>query len=371
MGKRIGIWAPFLKGVGTEAAMINYATALHDLGYELMFFELGNEYSTSPALRKRGFDTVSITPPALHFVGKNRIFDGRERAILAFFLRKRLEKALIEQKIDLLFCGLISGVPLSLAKRTGIPMVVTVQGPPKIVYKDDLLISRLENLWRQRIWTNHYPNARHIVTISDYTKSKLAEAFPALADRLITIVNPLFDAEPKLYNPGKTDKQNRNLVFVGRSDPGKGTGLVLDLCALANEKKPNLNFHIYGEMDSAWKRKFAPFPKAYLHGYVPNLWQNLPPNAIHIVPSKRDDFSHAYLEGLAHAVPTIIAEADTPDFHHAVEVGLTTSPRNPDSLLKAIMETDFPEDKRKRIARKVASDHGHKTFRKRIKEVLK
>ena len=370
MGKRIGIWSPFRGRVGTEAAMINHAIALRDLGHEPIFFELCDEFSNSVACRKQGFDTISITPPALHFVGKSNIFARRDFMVLALLMRGRLAKAFTEQKIDLVISGLISFIPLSIAERVKIPIVVSVQGYPSMLFENKNLLRQIENFWRQRTWNRHYRNAR-IIVMTDYTKEKLAEALPVLADRLITIANPLFDAEPKLYNPGKTDKQNRNLVFVGRSAYQKDIELMLELCALASEKEPRLNFHIYGEMDSAWKRKFAPFPKAYLHGYVPNLWENLPPNAIFVVTSRWEDPGHAYLEGLAHAVPTIIAEAESSHYYHAVEVGLTTSPRNPDSLLKAIMETDFPEDKRKSIARKVASDHGHKTFRKRIKEVLK
>ena len=125
----------------------------------------------------------------------------------------------------------------------GIDYVVTLHGTYAI---------RLPS--KKRIYLQAFLQAKHLVTVSEYTKEKVIERFPELRRRLTCI--PL-GIDKSLFYPKNCMKKKRQVCFIGNLKPRKGFDILLEACEKLDNKIEPMNIFCVGSFDFSGVHKIS------------------------------------------------------------------------------------------------------------------
>jgi len=150
-----------------------------------------------------------------------------------------------------------------------------------------------------------YPRARYIVTPT----KRVASYFPAALQKKIRVIgNPVL---PRLCNANVLYSEGRKRVItVGRCEPQKGYGRLIDAFALIASKYPDWDLVIVGEGPDrpglqARARQCGLGSRVYFRGLVADVFAELAAAHLMAFPSYYEGFPNALAEGLAAGLPAV------------------------------------------------------------------
>lgn len=313
--KKLVIWAPYRGRVGTIKAAENYALICRDLGFDVVFVELCDEWSSHPPVAEQ-FSVVSLSKmAALKNIGKSNFFRRRDFFAYSFLKIGSLRRVLKALKPDVIV-SMLCTVPLVIAaKNSGARLIGSLQGFPKFLDKKTAgnHYFRLEDWLRGRFWKRYYGRLDEVVCMTPETASQISDF---LTRDSHFCPNPLFEFERNKTMPDIDENAAIDLVAIGRFSRQKRFDLAVAFFRAAKKVFPTTRLHFFGDVSARqmqaghnMKRDEA---NIVFHGFSENLWSgalsNL--NAIHVVASDWEDPGHAILEGIEAGVPTIFLNPD-------------------------------------------------------------
>lgn len=105
---------------------------------------------------------------------------------------------------------------------------------------------------KKPIYLKAFLQAKHLVTVSEYTKKKVIERFPELRKRLRCI--PL-GIDKSLFFPKKWMKKKRQVSFIGNLKPRKGFDILLEACEQLDNRIEPFNIFCVGSFDFSGAQK--------------------------------------------------------------------------------------------------------------------
>jgi glycosyltransferase involved in cell wall biosynthesis len=217
----------------------------------------------------------------------------------------QLDRAIAERKPGLIHAqfGLGGALALPIARKTGLPLVVTFHGGDATKdkhFERRALISTIFQRRRDRM----AETARTILCVSRFVRDRLiARGFPA--DKIVTHYLGIdIPAEVVLPPVGASD----TVLFVGRLVEKKGVDTLIDAMAILRESAPRLELSIIGDGPARGeleKRAQAAGIKVKFHGWLDerHVRSAMRRALLLAVPSRTADGGDS--EGL----PTVIMEA--------------------------------------------------------------
>jgi glycosyltransferase involved in cell wall biosynthesis len=270
-----------------------------------------------------------------------------------------LPKAAAEDRVDLLHCTSNTG-PV----HCGVPLVVTLHDIIFLESAPSLKDGRtpyqtLGSYYRRWNVPKVISNARQILTVSHYERSRIEDRFPELASRLSVVYNGV--SKSFMARPGpdavrhfKAQHQlpDRFVLFLGNTDPKKNLrNVILGHCEYASSTDSPLPL-VVGDLrrsvierlvpESRWAldRGLIEFPGYIAHRDMPLLYSAAD---LLLYPSLRESFGLPILEAMASATPVITSNtASMPEV--AGDAGLLVDPTQPSdigSLTSFILNSDL------------------------------
>ena len=284
---KIALWSPFRGKVGTERAVVNYARALKEIGCEVVIIQLLDEFENY----KNEFRLIRVWPKSMDFIGKSNFFFRRDFYILGLLSTSRLKKILCNENLDMAISFLMA-VPLIKANKLNgkgsTKLILSVQGFPKFLLKNDNILSKLENSLRAYFWNKNYKFSDKILLMTKHTKQQLTEKFPGLRQKFTVLENPLFDGN--LQKECAFHKQKKKNLFVGRYSYQKDFQLFSEITRILSEKLyHSLEFDVFGDFPNKIKNSRE---NSHLNfrGYEKDFWYSLNRESdIHLITARWED----------------------------------------------------------------------------------
>ena len=317
------MWSPFRGNIGTVAAVKNYAKIYSELGYDVVFIELCDEWSTVEAISK-SYRIVSLTRfKVFKNIGKTNFLRRRDYFIYQFFRLRKLSKIFDEEQPDLIisFLGIAPAVIANYFQNAkhfgsiqGFPRFLNRQAPSNLYYK-------LEDQVRKCVWKLTYNRLDKILCMTPKTARELGSF---LNKDTAFIPNPLFLENNNLsarFDSSKTF----DFIFIGRNSYQKRVDIILSNFSKILAYRPESRLHFFGDIVSS--DLILEFPdyeaiireKCVFYEYSETFWSNVLEelNPVHLVASQWEDPGHAILEGLWYRVPTLFlnSEGDYTNFY--------------------------------------------------------
>lgn len=305
------VWAPFRGNIGTVAAVKNYARIYAELGYQVVFIELCDEWSAVEDISR--LYRIRSLSKAQHLknIGKSNFFRRRDFFIYQFLRLPKLARIFADEKPDLIisFLGIVPAVIANyfckfrhFGSVQGFPRFLNQQAPVGPYYK-------IEDRLRRFAWKFTYNKLDKILCMTPRTALELGNF---LKKETLFIPNPLFLLDNS--SDAKFDKtQTFDFIFVGRNSYQKRIDLILWNFSRILAVKPDARLHFFGDVLGPGLIKEFPAYETIIqenccfYGFRESIWATVLDelNPIHLVASQWEDPGHAILEGLWHKVPTL------------------------------------------------------------------
>ncbi len=244
-----------------------------------------------------------------------------------------------------------------LPRFVNIPRVIAVMDVSYLSYPE---LFRREDLHKLIHWTAYsVRHAARIITISEFSKRAIIEAYHVPADRVTVAYPALTDWQNKL--PMATTETTRNterryILTVGTLQPRKNFTRLIEAFSKLNETDISLVIvgkkgWLYEEILAAPKRfgvehrvKFMDFVP---DDELPELYKNA---ACFVLPSLYEGFGLPVLEAMSYGIPVVVSNVSSlPEI--AGDAGIYVEPENVESITRGL-ETALTEksaDRTKRI----------------------
>lgn len=254
----------------------------------------------------------------------------------------------------------------------------------KVLRRPHLL--HLHELPYQRRW---YPKvllgwtrltADLVVCNSAFTRSRVVEAVPALADRAIVVHNGLPLPDPVDPTPAAS---RLRVACVGRIHPKKGQWVLIEAAVLALEAGHRWQLHFYGDalpehrpiLEHLQKRVADTGVDATFHGFIEDTARHYLLADVAVVPSVvPEEFSLVCVEAQAMATPVVATGPGGPSevLEHEV-TGLIVPPNDAEALAGAILGLEGDPVRRALMGqagvRRARDMFGESVYSRRMREV--
>lgn len=113
----------------------------------------------------------------------------------------------------------------------------------------------------ERLECEIYRNARHLLAMSEYTRTLIVARHGILAERVEVLLSPpstaflhALDARTRSSSPPPCSQRPARLLFVGRvTDPRKNAGMLLEAFQIIRQNMPNATLTIVGRHTQQWR----------------------------------------------------------------------------------------------------------------------
>ncbi|MGA2022695.1 MAG: glycosyltransferase family 4 protein [Candidatus Sulfotelmatobacter sp.] len=195
-----------------------------------------------------------------------------------------------------------------LARRMGIPFVVTVHGLDVFnrCFQDGVAAR-----WRRKTSQRVYADAHKVICISEKIRQLLTDGMAGTGET----VNPEVvynGTDPDVFAPGNSQDERPTILIVGNLLAGKGHELVLKAFARLTDSRPGLQCQIIGEgadrdRFSALARDLGIDDRVHFFGRrsrsaVAEAMRNC---TVFVLPSRYEGLGCVYLEAMASGKPAI------------------------------------------------------------------
>ncbi len=305
------IWAPFRGNVGTIESVKNYAKIFSELGYEVVFIELCDEWSDLNQISD-SYKIRSLTSSVIFKnIGKTNFFHRRDFFIFQFIKVWKLSRLLKEENPDLMisFLGIVPAIIANYFQL--IPHWGSIQGFPRFLNNraQKNLYYKFEDWLRKVLWLLNYRKLDKVLCMTPKTSVTLRNF---LEKETFFVPNPLFSEGDNLNI--KFDKtKSFDFIFIGRNSYQKRIDIILINFFYALDFRPDSRLHFFGNVEAS--ELISEFPdykdlilnNCLFYGFNENAWTLIKEklNPIHLVASEWEDPGHAILEGLWNKVPTV------------------------------------------------------------------
>lgn len=371
------IWSPFRGNIGTVAAVKNYAKIYSELGYDVVFIELCDEWSAVEAISK-SYRIVSLTGfKFFKNIGKSNFLRRRDYFIYQFFKLRKLSKTFDKEKPDLIisFLGTVPAVIANFFQNAkhfgsiqGFPRFLNRQAPSNLYYK-------LEDQVRKSVWQLTYNRLDKILCMTPKTARELGSF---LKKDTAFIPNPLFEENDNVnvrFDLSKT----LDFIFIGRNSYQKRVDIILLNFSKILAYRPESRLHFFGDIVSS--DLILQFPdqetiireKCVFYEYSETFWSKVSEelNPVHLVASQWEDPGHAILEGLWYRTPTLFlnSEGDYTNFYLQYGAVLHGGLKWDSEILKNVICRAADEKLRLHLKNEVASQFTVKNVKSNLGEL--
>lgn len=369
---KIALWSPFRGKVGTEKAVVNYARTLKEIGCEVVIIQLLDEFETY----KDEFRLIRVWPKKMDCIGKSNFLFRRDFYVLGSLSTKRLQKILNSENFDMAISFLMAVPLINATKHSKIcspKLILSVQGYPKFLLKNDNLLSKLENKLRTYLWEKNYQFADKILLMTKYTERQLGEIFPSISRKFSVLENPLFDSGIE-HESNLSKDITRKIFFVGRYSYQKDFQLFAETTRILSQNPLlSLEFHVFGNFPDKIKDARE---NCHLNfrGHEQDFWRSLSnENDIHLITARWEDPGHALLEGLAFGHRSVVADRSAPHVDLARTLGVPVTPPDPTAIAShiiEIIETQQTGKVNEQLSQHVLEIYGRNKFQQKITDIV-
>lgn len=262
-----------------------------------------------------------------------------------------LPKAAAKEKVALLHCT-SNTAPLFLS----MPLVLTLHD---IIYLEKISLSqgtayqKFGNIYRKLNVPRVVPNAKKILTVSDFEKNRIQSYFKLNNEQVLTAYNgvgshfkPILDQAELNHAKQKYKLPDKFIFFLGNTDPKKNVIGVLKALSILRKKgelpAPLVMLDINKDYLNGLASEIGDLDilnHIHFTGYVPN--KELPAiyslATLFLYPSLRESFGIPLVEAMACGVPVITSNTSSmPEI--AKDAALIIDPFKPDSIAAAITQ---------------------------------
>ncbi|MFZ5535447.1 MAG: glycosyltransferase family 4 protein [Patescibacteria group bacterium] len=244
-----------------------------------------------------------------------------------------------------------------LPRFVNIPRVIAVMDVSYLSYPE---LFRREDLHKLIHWTAYsVRHAARIITISEFSKRAIIEAYHVPADRVTVAYPALTDWQNKL--PMATTETTRNterryILTVGTLQPRKNFTRLIE--AFSKLKETDISLVIVGKKGWLYEeilaapKRFGVEHRVKFMDFVPDdelpeLYKNA---ACFVLPSLYEGFGLPVLEAMSYGIPVVVSNVSSlPEI--AGDAGIYVEPENVESITRGL-ETALTEksaDRTKRI----------------------
>jgi len=244
-----------------------------------------------------------------------------------------------------------------LPRFVNIPRVIAVMDVSYLSYPE---LFRREDLHKLIHWTAYsVRHAARIITISEFSKRAIIEAYHVPADRVTVAYPALTDWQNKL--PMATTETTRNterryILTVGTLQPRKNFTRLIE--AFSKLKETDISLVIVGKKGWLYEeilaapKRFGVEHRVKFMDFVPDdelpeLYKNA---ACFVLPSLYEGFGLPVLEAMSYGIPVVVSNVSSlPEI--AGDAGIYVEPENVESITRGLETalTEKPADRTKRI----------------------
>jgi glycosyltransferase involved in cell wall biosynthesis len=294
-----------------------------------------------------------------------------------------LPKAVKEYKLDVLHCT-SNTAPL----YTSVPLVITLHD---IIYLEKWNFTQgtayqiVGNLYRRWNVPQVVKKARHIITVSNFERGRIADYFKLPTHQLSAIYNGVGTHFKKVSNLAELERTKRtyhlpdNFIFyLGNTDPKKNVMGVLKAFSIL-KKRGNLDTKLLMlDIDRDYLLNIMQqindtglMNDIVFSGYVPN--KDLPAiysqASLFLYPSLRESFGIPLVEAMACEVPIITSNTSSmPEV--ALDAALLVDPNNPYEIAETIHKLQTDLSLQKRLIQKGLERATHFTWKSNAERTL-
>jgi glycosyltransferase involved in cell wall biosynthesis len=152
--------------------------------------------------------------------------------------------------------------------------------------------------------------ATRILTVSEFTKSRLINILNAPSDKISVIGNGV---DEEFYRAGAAwidcDRTDPSVVVVGGLRGKKGAGAVLSTAKILSSMNSPIHIDVIGQHESEWNARAAPHANVRLYGHLPTgkVAQMLAKSVALLFLSPYEGFGIPALEAMAAGAPAVVA----------------------------------------------------------------
>lgn len=291
----------------------------------------------------------------------------------ALFVLKAFIAALIK-KPDFVFCAHINFSPVLvlLKKLLGVEYVIFTYG---------IDVWNIKNPLHRKVLMQSIK----IITVSNFTKNKLARQLPSIKDKIRLIPPTLNEKKFTIYKEDET-REYKIILTVARLhkiEMYKGYDRVIQALPLVKKEIKKLKYIIVGkgsDMDRIKRlaEKYHCGGDLIMPGYVPDeeLVRYYSTADVFVMPSKGEGFGIVFLEALSSGVPVIAGNCD--GSREAIlngKLGILVNPDNVEEIAAAIvrvLKKEAPPEilDRNLLHEEVINAYGFDMFKRRVVELV-
>ncbi len=210
----------------------------------------------------------------------------------------------------------------------------------------DIVVHGIE-VWTPLSWLSRrsIAKARHVLSVSEYTRQKVNEQVPDQADKLIVLPNALDPGfEFEVASDARVPYILLTVSRLASHDQEKGIDHLIEAMEQIVTHQPQAQLRTVGEgVDRARLEAIAHHSPAKAHitflGFVPEaqLKQEFQRCAVFALPSKKEGFGLVYLEAMAAGKPCIAANAGGAPEVINEESGIIVPYGDPKAIAQAVL----------------------------------
>ncbi|MDC1128829.1 glycosyltransferase [Candidatus Pelagibacter sp.] len=348
MEKKILIWAPFVKKVGTTTNVLNSIQALKKFSKKKYKIFLINVFGEWDKYIQENEDIQKINLFKSNFIleGNADGFIKSRFYMILIFLKSLIPLTLLirRNKYDYIFCHLITSLPIFITLFTNkkIKTILNIAGYPKL------------NFLRKNFWKLFGNNIYKIICPSNETKKLIKMNGIFGEDKLIKIDDPHINI--KIFNKKKlkvdheTKLPKEYIVCVGRLTKQKNFLFLINSFDEILAIRPNIKLVIIGEGEERQKLELAIKKKKlsdniFLYGYKENIYEYLKNAKCYLSVSLWEGPDLAMLDAAYFNLPIICSNCPSgrKEFINDGEAGYIFEINNKSSLISE-MNKFFTED---------------------------
>ncbi|HYD21179.1 MAG TPA: glycosyltransferase family 4 protein, partial [Flavipsychrobacter sp.] len=298
-----------------------------------------------------------------------------------------LSSILSASRYDIIFLGHINMAIIGVAIKRLYPS------------KKVILITHGIDVWRELTGfkSRILRSADHILSVSNFTRSKLGELHDVSSDRVTVFPNTIDPFFPMPQSLGKTLALNRRygiddgdfviftLTRLSATELFKGYDKVIEALAPIVKKHKRVKYVIAGRYDAAEKERIDGLvAENNLQGHViltgfvkeEELVEHYQMADMYIMPSKKEGFGIVFIEALVCGLPVVAGNADgSVDALLNGELGTLVDPDSVGDIRDAILEhvennNREDEQERREIRQKTLDKFAFDKYRQRLENII-